>query len=295
MGKLAALNRKFQLPWLCFGDFNEILSREEKLGGALRSQRQMDGFKEVVNVCGFKDLGYNSPDFTWCNNCVYLRLDRAFATNDWINMFSGTRVLHLIDSTFDHCTLLIANTIAVQPPRKRRFHFEETWTKIATNDWINMFSGTRVLHLVDSTFDHCALLIADTIVVQPPRKRRFHSKEMWTKKEECKEIVKNAKGSLYQCTPEGIATSLKNCAVDLVRWNKLVFVHVPKQIQSKRKALNALILQDRDGIMGKEINRLRREINDLLDCEETLWHQRSRVLWYGQRDRNTKFFQSKAF
>ena len=121
MRKLAALNRKFQLHWLCFGDFNEILSGEEKLGGALRSQRQMEGFREVVNVYGLKDLGYNSPDFMWCNmqegdNRVYLRLDRGFATNDWISMFSGTRVLHLVDSTFDHCALLIADTIVVQPP-----------------------------------------------------------------------------------------------------------------------------------------------------------------------------------
>ena len=46
--------------------------------------------------------------------------------------------------------------------------------------------------------------------------------------------------------------------------------------------------------MGKEINRLRSEINDLLDSEEILWHQRSRVQWYGQGDRNTKFFHSKA-
>ena len=134
--ELAALNRKFQLPLLCYGDFNEILSREEKMGGggSPQPQRQMDGFREVVNACSLKDLGYSGPDFTWCNmqegdNHIYLRLDRAFATNDWINYFSGTQVLHLVESTSDHCALLIADSIAVQPSRKCRFHFEEMWTK----------------------------------------------------------------------------------------------------------------------------------------------------------------------
>ena len=118
---------------------------------------------------------------------------------------------------------------------------------------------------------------------------------MWTKKEECKDIIKNAwEGCLHKGIPDSISSSLQSCAAELEKWNKAVFGYVPKQIQSKRKALNELTLQDRDRVMGKEINSLRKEINDLLDCEETLWHQRSRVFWYGQGDRNTKFFHSKA-
>ena len=115
-------------------------------------------------------------------------------------------------------------------------------------------------------------------------------------KKECKDIIKNAWGGgcLHRGTPDSISSSLQSCAAELEKWNKAMFGYVPKQIQSKRKALNELTLQDRDGVLGKEINSLRKEINDLFDCEETRWHQRSRVFWYGQGDRNTKFFHSKA-
>ena len=59
----------------------------------------MDGFREAVNLCGFQDLGYFGPKFTWCNlqegsNRVYLRLDRAFANFDWLNFFGDVRVHH---------------------------------------------------------------------------------------------------------------------------------------------------------------------------------------------------------
>ena len=84
---LAFLRDQYKLPWICFGDFNEILSTVEKSGGLLRPQCQMEKFRNVVNFCGFKDLGYVGPDFTWCNmkegdDRMYLRLDRAFATSE---------------------------------------------------------------------------------------------------------------------------------------------------------------------------------------------------------------------
>lgn len=48
---------------------------------------------------------------------------------------------------------------------------------------------------------------------------------------------------------------------------------MPKQIQNKRRALNDLVLKDRDGHLGSEINKLRKENNVLLDSEEIMWHQ----------------------
>ena len=71
-------------------------------------------------------------------------------------------------------------------------------------------------------------------------------------------------------------------------------MQVPRQIQKKRKTLSTLVLKDRDGSRGNKINTLRQEINDLLDSEEIIWQQRSKVQWMGLGDRNTKYFHSKA-
>ena len=55
------------------------------------------------------------------------------------------------------------------------------------------------------------------------------------------------------------------------------WLHLKADLEQAERA-ECLGLQDRNGVMGKEINKLRSEINDLLDSEEILWHQRSRVM-----------------
>lgn len=43
-----------------------------------------------------------------------------------------------------------------------------------------------------------------------------------------------------------------------------------KEKKEKSKALNEMVLRDTDRSKGREINVLRKEINDLLDSEETI-------------------------
>ena len=54
---LSLLNSQFNFPWFCCGDFNEILFMNEKVWGVFRSQSQMDSFRQIMNLRGFKDLG----------------------------------------------------------------------------------------------------------------------------------------------------------------------------------------------------------------------------------------------
>ena len=43
-----------------------------------------------------------------------------------------------------------------------------------------------------------------------------------------------------------------------------------------------------------EINKLRKEVNELLDDEEVWWRQRRRTQWLGEGDCNTKYFHHRA-
>ena len=88
------------MPWLCAGDFNEIIRAHEKLEGRLRPSKQMGDFRDVLDECGFQDLRFSGNKFTWCNrhgegHMVWERLDRAVGTVEWMDMFLTSKVIHL--------------------------------------------------------------------------------------------------------------------------------------------------------------------------------------------------------
>ena len=104
---LRHLDRMFQLPWCCIGDFNEIVKMEEMKGRLARPDRQMRGFRSVLDDCGLVDLRYRGFPFTSCNNrdppyTTWVRLDRAVANMDWLHLFSKARVEHVDVAKSDH-------------------------------------------------------------------------------------------------------------------------------------------------------------------------------------------------
>lgn len=45
------------IPWIVMGDFNEILFEPEKRGGNACDMISMQGFRDVIEECGLRDLG----------------------------------------------------------------------------------------------------------------------------------------------------------------------------------------------------------------------------------------------
>ena len=130
--KLRSLNARMNIPWICGGEFNEIVRHEEKWGGAPRDHNQMQLFRDVIDECRFMDLGYVGPKFTRAKHFVdghsiRVRLDRCMAINSWFQKFLGTRIYHLSCMSSDHSPLLINLSGLLEPRRKRCFRFEEIW------------------------------------------------------------------------------------------------------------------------------------------------------------------------
>ena len=64
---LKHLQARSSLPWVCIGDFNDILHSDEKQGRLPKPFAPMSTFKETLLQCGLEDLGYQEYTFT-CRN-----------------------------------------------------------------------------------------------------------------------------------------------------------------------------------------------------------------------------------
>ncbi|KAL2895153.1 hypothetical protein RDABS01_011062, partial [Bienertia sinuspersici] len=121
-------------PWLCAGDFDQILYNEEKLGCSLREQSVMGEFKEALEDCGLMDLGYVGFEYTWWNgregdDSIHERLDRMVGNNKWLEEFPLLTVYHLNQGDSDHLPLKLVEYKGNKNMRRKgySFKFEDYW------------------------------------------------------------------------------------------------------------------------------------------------------------------------
>ncbi|KAM2486233.1 hypothetical protein ACFX1W_038326 [Malus domestica] len=74
-------------PWFCAGDFNEILSEDEKSGGSPWHRSTIPFLQSFLNSMELVDLGFSGPKFTWRGtrngSLVQERLDRGLINGSW--------------------------------------------------------------------------------------------------------------------------------------------------------------------------------------------------------------------
>lgn len=109
---MESIYRSVTRPWVCIGDFNEILWSREKRGGNTKSAASMGLFRDTLNKCELTDIGCAGQPFTWSNGKrgqknIMERLDRAVADNGWRHLHPTAHVYHLPRYRSDHNPIVL--------------------------------------------------------------------------------------------------------------------------------------------------------------------------------------------
>ncbi|KAL3363180.1 hypothetical protein AABB24_012466 [Solanum stoloniferum] len=127
------ISSHISLPWLVGGDFNVMLSPEEKLGGFPVYCQETEDFANCIATSSLYDLGYIGSTYTWWNGrsedaCIFKRLDRILGNQRLMNLFPTMKIKHLIKKGSDHSPLVLEcsqNTEEIIKP----FKFLNFWAK----------------------------------------------------------------------------------------------------------------------------------------------------------------------
>ncbi|KAF4349574.1 hypothetical protein G4B88_017073 [Cannabis sativa] len=156
-------------PWMVGGDFNEILSNQDKEGGNMRRPSQMEAFQNTLELCALHPLPFTGERFTWAKNTngslTKQRLDWVMVNEAWTEMFPINTLTHLDYYHSDHRALIVNmqertdNSLKIM--RKRpRFRFENMSAKefecqsIIKDNWSS--SSTSSIIVITSNIQRCS-------------------------------------------------------------------------------------------------------------------------------------------
>ncbi|KAK6131702.1 hypothetical protein DH2020_034499 [Rehmannia glutinosa] len=125
-------------PWICIGDFNEVLQQHEFSGTRPRPPWQISLFRDAIEHCDLSDMGFFGPRYTWNRLSIHPftqrgRLDRSLCNPPFRAIFPRQKVTVIPSFTSDHCLLSVhinpQNSLPSYRPKKRPIRFESYWIR----------------------------------------------------------------------------------------------------------------------------------------------------------------------
>lgn len=101
------------LLWGVIGDFNDLLSQQDKRGRHPYPNWLSTGFRQAVSDCDLSDIMLEGYQFTWVKSrgseqMIKKRLDKALANSDWMSTFPNAKLTNLILSHSDHSPIILS-------------------------------------------------------------------------------------------------------------------------------------------------------------------------------------------
>ncbi|KAL5569408.1 hypothetical protein UlMin_025983 [Ulmus minor] len=176
---------------------------------------------------------------------------------------------------------------------------------VGSLEWSSLFSNAQVTNLGFSHLDHRAVKVtlgSSWVWVRrnsskggKRRFHRFHFEELWTRDEECREVISSAWGASGSLTwnPD-IVDMLGMCAEKLDEWGFRKYGRIKREIDVLQQEIERKKSDSSFSSCVAEIEKLESELEGLLCQDEIYWKQRSRMEWMAHGDRNSRVFHLKA-
>ncbi|KAL9347296.1 hypothetical protein Peur_058662 [Populus x canadensis] len=74
------------LPWIFLGDFNSILSQDDKHNSDPVSNNEISDFRECCADLGIADLNFTGCHFTWTSGTIWTKIDRVMVNTHWFTL-----------------------------------------------------------------------------------------------------------------------------------------------------------------------------------------------------------------
>ena len=105
-GGLVHMKNSLNILLIVLGDFNEIKSKEERLGCTCTS-RTMGEFASWIDKLGLIDVPFLGCKFTWRRGKSFNRLDRVLMSPIWLEKYEELKLWGLKCSLSHHVPLLV--------------------------------------------------------------------------------------------------------------------------------------------------------------------------------------------
>ncbi|XP_062080777.1 uncharacterized protein LOC133785572 [Humulus lupulus] len=146
-----------QEAWVVMGDFNEILTREERIGKRVKYSIATD-FIDYIGNCQLEDVKYSGSFFTWSNkqqgdDRICSKIDRVLANQTWLNRFINAKAVFLFEGIFDHTPAVLSvypEILSGKKPFKyfRMWSSHPKYSESVKEVWQRAINGTKMFQVV---------------------------------------------------------------------------------------------------------------------------------------------------
>jgi hypothetical protein len=167
---------------------------------------------------------------------------------------------------------------------------------VASNSWSDLFPHAKLSHIVSSRSDHLPLLLNyESIHVQRKRTVGQRYEIMWERDPTLQETIETAWSYGRPCSSlQDLVSKLSSTQQHLKDWSNSKFGNITRRANKLRSKLGTLWNEPPSHRRDVDINKIAKELDEILLREELMWRQRSRTTWLKEGDRNTRYFHKKA-